>query len=64
MMPCCVVSSRSPCRNALRRDDVAAFALDRLDDDRRDFVGRSQVHEDLVADERQRLPRRTRRRCR
>ena len=32
-----------------RRHDVAALALDRLDDDRGDFVGRDQVHEDLIA---------------
>ena len=28
-----------------RRHDVAAFALNRLDDDRRDFVGRDQMNE-------------------
>ena len=50
-MPCSVVSSRSRCRNSVGRDDVAAFALDRLDDDRRHFVGRHQVHEQLVLDE-------------
>ena len=44
-MPCFVVSSRSRCRNASGGDDVAALALDRLDDDGRDFVGRDEVHE-------------------
>ena len=34
-----------------RRHEVAAFALDRLDDDRRDFVGRDQVHEASVLEE-------------
>ena len=34
---------------AVLRDDVAAFALDRLDDDRGDLVGRSElVEQDLV----------------
>ena len=34
---------------AVLRDDVAALALDRLDDDRRDLVGRSElVEQDLV----------------
>ena len=32
-----------PLQERLRRDDVAAFTLDRLDDDRGDFVGRGQV---------------------
>ena len=36
---------------AARRDDVAALALDRLDDDRRDFVGRDEVHEHLLLDD-------------
>ena len=35
----------------VRRHDVAALALDRLDDDRRDFVGRDEVHEQLLLDE-------------
>ena len=34
------VSSRSRCRKLVGRHDVAALALDRLDDDRGDFVGR------------------------
>ena len=50
-MPCFVVSSRSRWRNCVGRDDVAALALNRLDDDRRDFVGRHEVHEQLVLDE-------------
>ena len=37
-MPCWRVISRSRGRNARRRDDVAALAEDRLDDDRRDLV--------------------------
>ena len=40
-----------PLQELIRRDDVAAFALNRLDDDRRDFVRRHQVHEELVLDE-------------
>ena len=45
------VSSRSRWRNCVGRDDVAALALNRLDDDRGDFVGRDEVHEQLVLDE-------------
>ena len=56
-MPCCVVSSRSRWWNDVRRHDVAALALDRLDDDRRDFVGRHEVHEQLLLDEAQALGR-------
>ena len=40
-----------PLQKRLRRNDVAPFALDRLDDDRRDFVGRDEMDEDLIADE-------------
>ncbi len=38
-----------------RRDDVAAFALDRLDDDRRHFVRRDEVHEQPLLDPGDRL---------
>ena len=40
-----------PLQKSFGRNDVAPFALDRLDDDRRDFVGRDEMDEDLVADE-------------
>ena len=40
-----------PLQELVRRDDVAAFALNRLDDDRRDFVGRDEMREQLVLDE-------------
>ena len=36
-----------PLQELIGRDDVAAFALNRLDDDRGDFVGRDQVHEQI-----------------
>ena len=38
-----------------RRHDVAAFALDRLDDDRRDLVRRHEVHEQPILDPGDRL---------
>ena len=37
-----------PLQELVGRDDVAALALNRLHDDRRDLVGRDQVHEDLI----------------
>ena len=41
--------SRRPCRKPSSGDDVAALALDRLDDDRGDLVGRDElVEQDLV----------------
>ena len=43
-----------PLEERCRRHDVAALALNRLDDDRRDLVGRDQVHQDLLLDERER----------
>ena len=43
-----------PLQERLRRHDIAAFALDRLDDDGGDLVGRDEVHQDLIADERDR----------
>ena len=44
-----------PVQERRRRHDVAALALDRLDDDRGDLVGRGEVHEELLGDERQAL---------
>ena len=40
-----------------RGDDVPAFPLYRLDDDRRDLVGRHEVREDLILDVREALAR-------
>ena len=40
-----------------RRHDVSAFALYRLDDDRRNFVGRHEVRQDLIFDVREALAR-------
>ena len=37
-----------PLQERRRRDDVAPLALNRLDDDRRDLVGRDEVHEQLL----------------
>jgi hypothetical protein len=39
----------------LRRHDVPTLTLDRFDDDRADLIGRRQVHQNLVRDERQAL---------
>ena len=50
-MPCSRRQLAQPLEKLLRRDDIAAFALNRLDHDRRDFVGRDEVHEDLILDE-------------
>ena len=44
-MPCASQMSRRPWQEAVLRDDVAALALDRLDDDRRDLVGRRELVE-------------------
>ena len=49
-IPCCRVRSRSRCRNVWR-NDVAALALYWLDDQRRHFVRRHEVHEKLLLDE-------------
>ncbi len=46
-----------PLQERRRRHEVSALALDRLDDDRRDFVGRDEVREELIFDERQALSR-------
>ena len=40
-----------PLEELIRRHDVPALALDRLDDDGGDLVGRHEVHEDLVVEE-------------
>ena len=37
-----------PPNEMIRRHDIAALALDRLDDNRRHFVGRHQMGEDLM----------------
>ena len=50
-MPCSSVKLAQPLEELRRRHDVAALALNRLDDDRRHFVRRHQVHEQLVLDE-------------
>ena len=49
-MPCLRRQLAQPLQELVGRDDVAALALNRLDDDRGDFVGRDQVHEELVLD--------------
>ena len=46
-----------PLQERRRRDEVAALALDGLDDDGRDFVGRDEVREELILDEREALRR-------
>ena len=48
-----------PLQELIGRHDVAALALDRLDHDRRDFVGRHQMREQLLLDEIRRTLRRT-----
>ena len=53
-MPCSVVELAEPLQEGFGRHDVSAFTLNRLDDDRSDLVGRDQVDEDLLADERER----------
>src|SRR5438093_406023 len=40
-----------PLQELLGRHHIAAFALDWFDDDRRDFVGRHEVREQLIIDE-------------
>ncbi len=50
-MPCAFVQLAQPLQELIGRDDVAALALDRLDDDRGDFVGRDEVHEQLMLDD-------------
>src|SRR5439155_16848916 len=40
-----------PLQELLGRHHIAAFALDWFDDDRRDFVGRDEVREQLIIDE-------------
>ena len=40
-----------PLQELIGRDEIAALALDRLDDDRGDFIGRDEVDEDLLVDE-------------
>ena len=50
-MPCVRRQLAQPLQELIGRDDVAALALNRLDDDRRDFVGRDEVHEQLMLDE-------------
>ena len=48
-MPCCVADLAQALQEAVLGDDVAALALDRLDDDRGDLVGRRElVEQDLV----------------
>ena len=44
-MPCSSQISRRPSHELPRRDDEAALALHRLDDDRRDRLGRDLRHE-------------------
>ena len=46
-----------PLEEDVRRNEVAAFALDRLDEDRRDFVRRHEMDEQLLLDEAQTLGR-------
>ena len=48
-MPCLSQIPRRPWQEAVLGDDVAALALDRLDEDRRDLAGRDElVEQDLV----------------
>ena len=56
-MPCVRRDLAQPLQEDVGRHDVAALALDRLDDDRRDFVGRDEVDEQLLLDESQALRR-------
>ena len=56
-MPCCLRQLAQPLMELRRRHDVAALALDRLDEHGGHFVGRDQVDEDLILDEAQALGR-------
>ena len=58
-MPCLCGQLAQPLVEDRRRHDVAALALDRLDQHRRDVVGRHQVHQHLVLEEAEALGRRT-----
>ena len=54
-MPCLLRQLAQPLVELRRRHDVAALALDRLDEHGGDLVGRDEVDEDLVLDEVQAL---------
>ena len=58
-MPCLRRQLAQPLMKLRRRHDVAALALDRLDEHGGDLVGRDEVHEDLILDEVEALRRRT-----
>ncbi len=47
-MPLLLRHLAQPLQELIRRDDVPAFALNRLDDDRSHFVGRDEVNEQLI----------------
>ena len=49
-IPCLREQLAQPLQELIGRDDVAAFALDGLDDERRDFVGRDELLKELVLD--------------